>query len=69
MIRLTRVRTSAAIPASFRGTSRVARELLLLQEEQRAPAAFQEAFWRAHRYWGDAKDQLKIESREKCAYC
>lgn len=62
MIRLTRIRTKAAIPAVFRGNGRVDRALTLLVD-----AGVKREFDSA--YWKRAKKQLKAESGGKCAYC
>lgn len=62
MIQLTRVRTTQAIPAGFRGARRIqrARELLDLRRAQEEPNP---AVWKA------AKAQLRVETDGKCAYC
>lgn len=62
MIRLTRIRTEAAVPADFRGDARVqlARELIdrFKNEEEPRPAV-----------WKKAKLRLRTDSFNKCAYC
>jgi hypothetical protein len=62
MIRLTRVRTQAAIPAAFRGQKRIDQALKLLVA-QGVNREFDSD------YWKKAKKQLKKESGGKCAYC
>lgn len=62
MIRLTRIRTAAAIPAVFRGSGRIDRALTLLVD-----AGVKREFDSG--YWKRAKKQLKAESGGKCAYC
>lgn len=73
MIRITRDRTNAAIPAGFRPPSSSAKELTLLtarrahlvrmQTDPKASHGFDSSWWKA------AKDQLIVESCGKCAYC
>ncbi|HKV10440.1 MAG TPA: hypothetical protein VJ725_20025 [Thermoanaerobaculia bacterium] len=63
MIRLERVRTAAAIPNSFRGPGRIDRLLLLVKGKLSGQLSFEGSVWKA------AKDQLKLESGGKCAYC
>jgi hypothetical protein len=62
VIKLTRIRTTQAIPAGFRGTRRVtrSRELLDLKRAGGEPSS---------NVWKAAKKQLKIETDGKCAYC
>jgi len=62
MIRLTRVRTQAAIHSAFRGSERLDQALKLLVDagEERE---FDSGFWKK------AKDQLRAEASGKCAYC
>lgn len=62
MIRLTRIRTQAAIPAAFRGQKRIDQALKLLVA-QGVNREFDSD------YWKKAKKQLKKESGGKCAYC
>jgi uncharacterized protein (TIGR02646 family) len=62
MIRLNRVRTEAAIPAVFRGDKRLDQALKLL-----VAAGVEREFESG--YWKKAKNQLKVESGGKCAYC
>lgn len=69
MIRLVRARTLADVPKVFRGASRVAREQELLQQLH-AKDGFTSTYWNARSgHWKAAKNQLKIESFGKCAYC
>jgi hypothetical protein len=73
MIRLKRSRTSAAIPAGFRGAGRLVSErrllnakqdhLVRLQTNPKAGHGFDSSWWKA------AKPTLKKESAGKCAYC
>ena len=63
MTKLERLRTSAAIPAAFRGAGRIARSLELIQAHAAGPIEFKSTVWKA------AKPQLKRETGGKCAYC
>jgi hypothetical protein len=62
VIKLTRTRTAAAVPAAFRGPGRVsnARDLIRLVQAGGEPKAT---------VWKKAKASLRAESSEKCAYC
>ena len=65
MIALQPVRTEGGIPAGFRGSKREDKELRLLMAKRDGTlkALFDS------KPWGPAKDQLRTESRVKCAYC
>ncbi len=73
MIRLTRIRTEAAIPPGFRGAGRRQTETKLLEARRdhlvrlrsnpKASHGYPSAWWKA------AKTTLRTESRGKCAYC
>lgn len=63
MIKLTRVRTKAAIPVGFRGAKRLERNKRLLDEFAAGKFEFDSEVWKK------AKKQLKAESAGKCAYC
>lgn len=63
MTRLQRVRTEAAVPAGFRGPGRVSRSRELVEARLAGPIEFKSSVWKV------AKDQLKMESGGKCAYC
>ena len=63
MIRLDRIRTTANVPVSFRGTKRVERENELIGLRRAGTLVFKSAQWKA------AKPGLKAEARGKCAYC
>ncbi|UCG12453.1 MAG: hypothetical protein JSU72_18515 [Deltaproteobacteria bacterium] len=67
MIKLTRERYARAIPSGLRGRSRVEKNLKVLKlkrEEGSIPSkSFKSTFWKA------AKQQLRKESNDKCAYC
>jgi len=62
MIRLTRVRTTTAIPKQFRGVGRVATSRALIDLVRRGDPPLSSV-------WKKAKKQLKAESFGKCAYC
>ena len=64
MTKLERIRTTAAIPAAFRGPGRIAKSLELIEARAAGhPIEFKSTVWKA------AKPQLKIETGGKCAYC
>lgn len=66
MIKLARTRSAQAIPGDFRGEGAVALKLTLLEEKLKkadAPLEFNEKSWKK------TKEQLAIESADKCAYC
>ena len=65
MISLQRVRTPEGIPAGFSGTKREALELRLLKakRDDKLKPLFKAAPWKP------AKQQLRVESCLKCAYC
>lgn len=63
MTRLERVRTTALVPAAFRGPGRIARSLELIEGRANGTLAFKSSVWKT------AKPQLKVESGGKCAYC
>lgn len=69
MIALTRVRTTIAIRAAYRGASKNRKDKALLLAQRQflrdpdTPIAFQTSFWK------NAKVQLKSETHGKCAYC
>ena len=65
MIRLSRVRTEATVHKKYRGAGKIDKELDLLKSyrDTGGDPAFNTRHWKA------AKDQLKAESHDKCAYC
>lgn len=63
MILLARTRTAQAIPAGFRGKTRISRNRDLIAAHQANTLKFNSSFWKA------AKNQLKKETAGKCAYC
>jgi len=65
MILLNRVRTEEAINKKYRGDKKIDKELDLLESyrDTRGEPEFSTSHRKA------AKDQLKAESHEKCAYC
>jgi hypothetical protein len=63
MIKLSRVRHHSAIPAGLRGQLRKKKALLLLKGKRAGSVEFKSD------YWKPAKDQLKKETHNKCAYC
>lgn len=67
MIRLTRVRTAKAISSALRGKLRVKRNRLLL--DVWAAGQIDAFSFKGKEFWKNAKEQLKLESNGKCAYC
>lgn len=71
MILITRDR--AAIPAAFLGAKRIDKAVELLEAflaAKQAGGTLDNKYWtKASRYWKGAKDRLKAESFDKCAYC
>lgn len=69
MIPLSRKRVAAVIPSKYRGQPKKDKDLQLLRawrdflHDNSLKVAFNSSFWK------DAKDQLKLESNGKCAYC
>lgn len=63
MIPLSRVRNNTSIVSSLRGKRKKQKELLLLRGKRDGNLEFNSE------YWKKAKDQLKIETHNKCAYC
>lgn len=63
MIKLERVRTAAAITTALRGKRRISRNVELLEGFREDEFKFKSSVWK------NAKEQLKTESGEKCAYC
>ena len=69
MIPLVRERTSAAIPSSFRGATPVNRLVSLMKTVRSQIAAGDPIKLEFDSKWGVTKDQLLIETGNKCAYC
>jgi len=70
MIRLQRDRTTAAVPAPFRGHDRNTRELKLLKDRRAwLQAGTAAKFELNSNLWKPAKAQLAVEAGDKCAYC
>lgn len=65
MIKLERERTAKAITTALRGKSRVEKALILLAGTRDKNLKFTSA----NSHWKKAKQQLKVESHGKCAYC
>jgi len=68
MRKLERTRTATAVHRSFRGTSRIQFESQLLKAERqvRRGDAVKHVF---PSKWNVVKDQLLLETHDKCAYC
>lgn len=69
MIPLVRIRTKAAVPSSFRGATPVNRLVALMKIVRAKLAAGEEIKLDFESKWGVTKDQLLIETGNKCAYC
>lgn len=69
MIELNRVRTAAAINETFRGEGRVDRNVQLIEGELSGDIERIGSKFFKSGVWKKAKDQLKLESFGKCAYC
>lgn len=69
MIELSRIRNTNSVKAAYRGTGKKSKdkELMIAQRlfliDPNKPIVFKSTFWK------NAKDQLKLESNGKCAYC
>lgn len=69
MIPLKRVRTAKAIHKNFYGAKRVAANLKLLNEKRAGNLeAGVKKKWDSS-FWGEAREQLLKETKDKCAYC
>ena len=69
MIRLNRLRTEEAIHENFRGAKRLANNRnLIAQELEIRKGDRKKHAWKSQ-IWGESKDQLLVESNNKCAYC
>ena len=69
MIPLTRIRTESAIHHNFYGASKKKFEKELLLEERRIKRRGTGKHDFKGKRWGKAKEQLFVETRNKCAYC
>jgi hypothetical protein len=69
MIPLQRIRTTDAIHPNFKGAKRIANNLnlLTLKKEGKLESGINKVLDSS--IWGNAKDQLLLESKNKCAYC
>lgn len=69
MIKLERDRLEAKINEGFRGQKRIERIKALMKAKLLDHVELDSSYWKSRGYWKDAKDQLKAESFDKCAYC
>ena len=69
MIPLVRVRTSAAVPSSFRGNTPVNRLVDIMKDVRAKLVANEEVKLSFDSKWGVTKAQLLSETGNKCAYC
>ena len=71
MIRLRRDRSKAAINHNFYGKRKEAfeKELLLEERSIKRRGTGKHDFKGKGKRWGQAKEQLFVETRDKCAYC
>ena len=67
MIKLTRERTKSAIPSGLRGKGRLKKNFDLLKLKRKKRSIPSKDFKSTS--WKPAKDQLRKESNDKCAYC
>ena len=67
MIKLTRIRTEQAIPSGLRGANRVKKNLQVLELKRELGDIPSKEF--KSNLWKPAKNQLRRESNDKCAYC
>lgn len=69
MIPLERIRTEEAVHKNFKGDKRIKREKKLLEDQRKIKRDELEEHSFDSNYWKKAKDQLKLETHNKCAYC
>jgi hypothetical protein len=68
MIRLTRKRDAASVPAEFRGSKLIDKHVDLVERYFAAAAAGKPMAFVSSK-WKGAKSRLKADSAKKCAYC
>ena len=69
MIKLTRQRTAPPVHKNFFGAGRVSINLDLLKKKRSGELEVKtEKKWKSS-FWKQSKDQLLVESNNKCAYC
>ena len=69
MIQLSRVRTNAAIPTSFRGATPRNRLVALMKEVRDKMISGDQTPLKIKPKWSVTKGQLLAETNQKCAYC
>ncbi|GFE66986.1 hypothetical protein [Litoreibacter roseus] len=69
MIKLERVRTKTAIPSAFRGRTPRNRLVAMLKHARSQLKAGKPIRHDIESKWSNTKDQLLIETHNKCAYC
>ena len=69
MIKLERVRTKAAVPSAFRGRTPRNRVVALMKLARERLVAGEPIKVEIESKWSITKDQLLIETHNKCAYC
>lgn len=69
MIKLERDRTEFAVHKDFKGQKRIDRLKTLMKDKYLNNIELNSNYWKSRGYWKDTKDQLKVESNDKCAYC
>ena len=69
MIPLVRERSTAAVPGSFRGDKPIERLVDMMKEIRAKLLASEEVKLEFDSKWGTTKEQLLIETGNKCAYC
>ena len=69
MIALNRNYNPISFPSAFTGQTRIAWELDLLEQAREIAKGTKEKYSFSTSRWKTAKDNLKLESYNKCAYC
>jgi len=69
MIELTRLRTQAAIKSKYRGAEKIAKDLEVLRAYRDVLKGVTTKIEFDSKFWTAAKQQLKRETKGKCAYC
>jgi len=69
MIKLERVRTKTAIPSTFRGRTPRNRLVAMLKHSRSQLKAGEPIKHDIESKWSNTKDQLLMETHNKCAYC
>lgn len=71
MRKLIRIRDPKTIPARYHGQKRIEKTVELFRD-RRDQGPLTGEYWKARKFWNDAKDALKLECggmNARCAYC